>query len=132
MATLLAVSRRGLLEQHLGLFCGSYLLLTLLVYTTPHCNAILYPADYGILEIGEVEYGRVGGVMMAGSSLIEVEEMTEREGGRAPQITVVLTPEIVERLRGVAARKGVKPSVLLRMWAIEKLNEEGKEREEGR
>ena len=69
---------------------------------------------------------------MTGSSLIEVEEMTEREGGRAPQITVVLTPEIVERLRGVAARKGVKPSVLLRMWAIEKLNEEDKEREEGR
>jgi len=63
------------------------------------------------------------------SSFIEVEEMTERDGARPPQITVVLTPELVDRLRGSAARKGVKPSVLLRMWAIEHLDEEDKERE---
>ncbi len=58
----------------------------------------------------------------------EVLEMAEGDGARAPQITVVLTPELVERLRTSAARKGVKPSVLLRMWAIEKLDEEDKER----
>ncbi len=65
---------------------------------------------------------------MVESSLVEVEEMVEREGVRPPQITVVLTPELVERLRSSAARKGVKPSVLLRMWAIEHLDEEDKDR----
>jgi len=65
---------------------------------------------------------------MVDSSLIEVEEMTERDGTRPPQITVVLTPELVERLRASAARKGVKPSVLLRMWAIEQLDAEDTER----
>jgi len=53
-------------------------------------------------------------------------EMAEQDSARAPQITVVLTPELVERLRASAARKGVKPSVLLRMWAIEKLDEEAR------
>ncbi len=66
---------------------------------------------------------------MVESSLVEVEEeMTEREGARPPQITVVLTPDLVERLRASAARKGVKPSVLLRMWAIEQLDAEDTER----
>jgi len=54
----------------------------------------------------------------------EVIEMVTGDGTRPPQITVVLTPELVERLRASAARKGVKPSVLLRMWAIERLDEE--------
>lgn len=59
----------------------------------------------------------------------EVDEMQHERSGRAPQITVVLTPELVERLKEAATRKGVKPSVLLRMWAIEKLDEEERRRE---
>jgi len=62
---------------------------------------------------------------LAEGQRVEVVDVAdEKEGTRPPQITVVLTPEIVDRLRGAAARKGVKPSVLLRIWALEKLDEE--------
>jgi hypothetical protein len=69
---------------------------------------------------------------MVVSSFVEVKEMAERDGARPPQITVVVTPDLVERLRASAMRKGVKPSVLLRMWAIEKLNEEDRNGREDR
>ncbi len=35
--------------------------LTLLVYPTPHRNAILYTDLYGTLELGKAKYGKVGG-----------------------------------------------------------------------
>ena len=54
----------------------------------------------------------------------EFDEMDEQKSERAPQITVVLTPELAQRVKAAAARKGLKPSVLMRMWVIEKLQED--------
>ncbi len=45
------------------------------------------------------------------------------------RVTVLFAPSVVQRIRQVAERKGVPFTVLLRMWAIEKLDEEDKQRE---
>jgi len=50
------------------------------------------------------------------------------EDGNRP-VTMLFAPSVVQRIRQVAERKGVPFTVLLRMWAIEKLDEEDKQRE---
>jgi predicted DNA binding CopG/RHH family protein len=40
-------------------------------------------------------------------------------------ITVRLTPELLNRLRNEAERKGVGPSTLARMWIMEHLHDQG-------
>jgi|GEM_PF-5520551 len=43
-------------------------------------------------------------------------------------LQIRMEPELEDRIKKSAGKKGLKPSQLLRMWAIEKLDEEDKEK----
>jgi len=59
-----------------------------------------------------------------------VQRMPKRLGEgqprKHPQLTVIFEPDVLEKLDNHARRKGLSPSTLLRMWAIERLEQEEK------
>jgi predicted DNA binding CopG/RHH family protein len=64
-----------------------------------------------------------------GDYLDEFEVLDRKDVRVAKQlsenITVRLTPELLNRLRNEAERKGVGPSTLARMWIMEHLHDQG-------
>jgi hypothetical protein len=58
----------------------------------------------------------------------EVEVMAEDKSGETrAQITVVMPPDLLDWLKVEAGRKGIKPSALLRMWALERREQQERE-----
>ncbi len=52
----------------------------------------------------------------------------ENQPRKHPQLTVVFAPETLATLEESARRKGLAPTALIRMWVIQQLDREQKEK----
>jgi hypothetical protein len=53
----------------------------------------------------------------------------EGQPRKKSQLTVVFPPETLDELEQSARRKGLAPSALIRMWVIQQLDREARERD---